>query len=236
LLTLEEQVEKLVGFDIPDGDKGKVAHDIGQGCQEISNRMRQLDHMDMDSFTFTTEITDRAGVPYTGDIISIVRENGVKGKFEVCTPIPPHDRYLATDTDSLKFRSKYNPAYYILHKNGEYDGDGDTSMTARASIYIIPTPNSSNNERGWVSQVPHYSFEVAMLLFNEIPFFPPKYNYAAVLYAAIQILERRLVNFAVEDEDDEMVVIMQEALKNYKTQYDEVFAFKGADKKQQGQQ
>jgi len=33
-----------------------------------------------------------------------------------------------------------------------------------------------------------------------------------------------------------MVVIMQEALKNYKTQYDEVFAFKGADKKQQGQQ
>ena len=123
-------------------------------------------------FATSTEDTSDAGVTLTGQLLSVIREHDSTTILRPCEMIDTNDRYNASDVDSLHYRSKYNPAFYILNRK----------------FHTIPASASGNNS-SIVSQVGYSATESNPsdgdpLDYNSegIKDFPNEYEHLVVLY------------------------------------------------------
>lgn len=245
-MNVRDRISLLVEHESTDDE---MLQWLSDGIGEISHRLVQIDPRTSDNFQFTDMSDNSKGLTLYGEVTSIVRENGTKGEFEVATRIPSADRFLATDQTSLKYRSKYNPAYYILNKSDslEYDGDDQVSGEWAQKIYVIPNPSNSStsNQRAFITQIfykPSAEFLsggltgdtdsvldsklIHILLGDKVLYaFPQKWDYVAILYIAIKILEKQLVFAGSVDEDEELVTVLSNTKSEYQAQYDKFFTF-----------
>lgn len=147
----------------------EVSQYLVDGTAEVANRILSLKPRELSKFTSTTEDTDNSGVTITGDIYSVMREHDSTSILRMCIPIDPNLRYESVNSDSLHFRSKYNPGYYIL--------DG--------KVHIVPVAATSNNsalvtQTSYATNTGHSS--------TAIENFPYEYQYLVVTYAALKTL------------------------------------------------
>ena len=185
MATFETQVEALTGISI-DGSSNPTQTELSSflvdGVKEVVNRMIEVRPAELSKFTNTTN--SASYVDKIGKILSVVREHDSTTILRKCTAIDPGDRYEATDSDSLLYRSKTNPGFY------ELDG----------AIYTVPTAGSGNNDI-IVTQV-HYD---TGLVYSDtygasnssIVSFPSDYEYLVAIYAAIRSLQAALATKSV---------------------------------------
>jgi hypothetical protein len=177
LATFEEQVEALTGIAI-DGSSDPTQTELSaflvDGVKDVVNRMIEARPAELSKFTATSNETD--AVVKTGKILSVVREHDSTTILRKCTAIDPGDRYDATDTDSLNYRSKTSPGYY------ELDG----------LIRTVPAAGSGNNDVV-VTQV-SYDTGVAYgdTVGSGIDNFPAEYEHLVGIYAAIKSIGAKM--------------------------------------------
>jgi hypothetical protein len=145
---------------------------------------------------------------------------------------------METDTDSLKFRSRHNPGYYILQKNsGEWDGTENRSDFV-PSIYVVPTPGTEGNS-AYVNEI-QYTVSIPLLIAantldreiivgatyqgDTVYTFPTRWTYVVMLYVAIKILESKIADGAINEEDEELVKLFADSKASYQSQYDTFFS------------
>jgi hypothetical protein len=139
------------------------------GVKDVTNRIIQI-RPDMASLFATTITLD--GSPSTvtvdsGVVLNVWRENGTASQLEGASEIDAANRHRATDTESLFYRSKFNPGWYW----------------AGNIVNVVPAPSSSGDEAtvkyvGYDETIAHGS--------TTIVDFPNQYEHLVVLYAAIQ--------------------------------------------------
>ena len=120
-LTFEEQVESSTGLTIASTGTTPTQDELTQflkdGVIDVINRMIEINSTELQKFTQTTTDSNNNGIKVTGKPVSIVREQGDSTTLRPCNPMNSQDRYEATDESSIKFRSKFNPGYYVLDGN-----------------------------------------------------------------------------------------------------------------------
>jgi hypothetical protein len=117
------------------------------------------------------------------------------------------------DTDSLHFASIYNPVYTIDDNN---------------TVFVYPTPDSTNDGYNvfYVNNVPTDETGSAALAHDDvdIKYFPADKVYLVSIYAAIKTLEAKMAEFAIDEEDTELVQAISSNLASLKQQYEGAFA------------
>jgi hypothetical protein len=217
MATFGVQVEALTSVSI-DGSSNPTQTELNyflqDGLKDVISRIIEVKPEEFPRFCTTTNST--SSVAKTGSILSVMREHDSTSILRPCTKIPPELRYESTDTDSLHFRSKYNPGYYEL--NG--------------SIFCVPTAGSGNND----VVVTQIFYDTGVAYGDEVPDnFPEQYAYLIVLYAAIKVLEAKMGEYIVTEEDSELVAAIQPMIVDLSNKYDAVFTIMQTKQIQQQQ-
>tara|TARA_R100001594_G_scaffold139977_1_gene184811 strand:- start:3377 stop:4057 length:681 start_codon:yes stop_codon:yes gene_type:complete len=212
-MTFENQINNLTGLTL--GTHNITSIDqatqfLQDGVREVINRIIKLDPAEIPKFCKTTHDNSDAGVIYTGKVYSVVRQHDSATVVRPCDLISADIRFLANDDDSIYYRSKYNPAYYIT---GGIDADG-------SKIYSIPGSGGENNDL-IVTQV-HYDTGLATTD-EEIDNFPTEYTYLVPLYAAIKVVEQKVSKLTALEEDVEIASGLAQTLAVLKGDYEGAF-------------
>ena len=209
MATFEVQVEALTGLSIT-GSTNPTQDELSQflkdGVLDITYKTLAAKPADAEQFLVDSGVqTAQRFDPKSGDVISVVREDGVTASsWRPCVKLSNNLEYLVTDKDSLNYASKYNPAYIILD-------DG------RVNVY--PAPGSSPNRYKvyYVNNVPINNAGSALLYSHEdIGYFPAQKVYLVSMYAAIKALENKLGEYTIDEEDIELVQAMSVNLNTLK--------------------
>lgn len=179
MATFETQVEALTGIDI-DGSSSPTQTELSvflqDGVKDVIHRMIEARPEELPRFTTTTNST--SSIAKVGKILSVVREHDSTTILRKCSAIDPGDRYDATDSNSLNYRSKTNPGYYEL----------------AGSIHTVPAAGSGNND----IVVTQLFYDTGVAFGDEVPDnFPESYAYLVAIYAAIQSLHNNMADTTI---------------------------------------
>ena len=218
MATFKEQVDGITG--ISTGASTTPNHDelsqfLVDGTADVINRCIEISPEEISKFTTTTNSTTT--VVKKGRILAVYREHDSTSILRPATNIPPELKYEATDPDSLYFRSKFNPGYY------EKDGN----------IECVPEPNDASNNDLVVTQV-NYAVNTGHSS-SSIDNFPDEKEYLVVIYAAIKVLEAKMADYIINEEDSELVAAIQPLIVDLKNQYDSAFTIMGTKQARQQQ-
>jgi len=215
-MTFVNQIQGLTGLTITANStptQDELSQFLTDGVVDVTNKMIEIAPSETSKFTTTTHDGSNHGI-ITGKASSIVREHDSTSILRSCTLISSQDRHDATDINSLKYRSKYNPGYYIL--------DG--------KIFSIPASAGSNNDL-IVTQVNYPS-----ILYSDssIDNFPNEFEYLVVVYAAAKSLESKMADYTIEEEDIELSQAIGLNIATLQKQYETAFVFKAPQKQAEG--
>ena len=223
MANFDDHINALTGLTISSSGTTPITSELTEflrdGVKDVVNKVIKARPDELPKFCKTTNST--SSVTLTGKILSVTREHDSTSILRGCSKISPNLRYLATDTDSIHFRSKYNPGYY------ELDG----------LIYSVPQASSTSNNDLVVTQV-HYDIGIAHSdTYNNtgsnIDNFPTEYEYLVAIYAAIKSLEAKMADFAITEEDTELVQAITSNLTSLKQEYAGAFAMMAPPQPQQ---
>ena len=216
MATFEAQVEALTGLSITDTTnptQDELSQFLKDGVIDVTNKIISLDPKQTKHFMAESSDQTANGLNlYGAKIISVVREDGVtSNNWRPCREIDPSRQYLVTDSESLDYASKFNPAYTCL-ENGK--------------ISVFPAPGSDPNQFKvyYVNNIPYNKSGSALVYSHEdIGIFPDDKVYLVALYAAIKSLEAKLAEYTIDEEDIELVQALSVNLGNLKEQYNTAF-------------
>ena len=164
MAALHLEVQALTGVSTGTSPSNQEMADfLSDGVVNVINKVSATKPEELFKFATETSVTDGNGTTVNGQILSVVREQQAD-KFYPASEIPADLRYRATDSDSLYFRSEYNPCFYVL--NGK--------------IYILPAPSGSSTE-GRISML---NYVTPAFDDTAIANFPNEYEPLVVLYAS----------------------------------------------------
>ena len=223
MATFEEQIEGLTGLALDSSsapDVDQVTQFIQDGVIDVISKVIELKPEEGSLFSRIDYDTGSGQTVNSGQIINVTREHDDTSILRPADRIPTKDRYDALDENSLKFRSKFNPAYYMLDKK----------------VYVLPAAGSSGN-RGVINFI---DYDIAIdedESGTNLENFPSKYYHLVSLYGAIKAVQSKMSHIAEEDEDTELITIWNNVMANLKNDYIEAFTvMKKAAPKQQGGQ
>tara|TARA_R110002012_G_scaffold189683_3_gene357069 strand:+ start:420 stop:1097 length:678 start_codon:yes stop_codon:yes gene_type:complete len=222
MANFQAQVEALTGVTVSTTPTtSELSQFLKDGVMDVTNKCTEKDpREEMHFIKESAEQTSNGALDLNGaKIISVIREADVNNQWEECRFVSPGSQYKVTDTESLDFASIYNPAYTIL-SNG--------------TISVFPVPDTGGAKSFkvyYVNNVPVDKGESALIhSHSDIGFFDDNKVYLVVIYAAIKTLELKMADFAVEEEDIEMVQAMTQNLASLKQQYESAFVSMYKDK------
>ena len=175
--TFESQVEGLTSLTISSSGTSPTQQELTDflvdGVRDVTCRILAIKPEEASLFSTTDDLNSSSGVEIqSGMIVDVARADGVAaGNLIPADRIAPNQRYQATDTDSLHFRSKLNPGYYILNKK----------------VFVVPTPSSGAD----IAKVSYVHYDVGIAYGDAtgaIDFFPDKYQGLVTNYAACRSL------------------------------------------------
>ena len=174
MATFESQVEGMTSLSIAGSGTTPTQSELSQfltdGAKDVINRLVSAKPEEAINFSETLYDADNSGVPVNGNILTVVREQDSSSVLRSCNKINPQDRYEATNTDSLKYTSAYNPGFYVL--NGK----------------VFTTPISASNNRAVVTQVRYPELTYSN---SSVVNFPSKYEHLIIYYASMMSLQAK---------------------------------------------
>ena len=191
MAVFKTQIQDIIGdFD----DDVAINQFLTDGAKELINMMpRGLKEKCTTETTLNNSATtmDMDGV---GEILYVNRLSADSGGSRIpCRRVASMYGELSNDSNSLYKASETDPVYWIL-------SSGDTSI-----LNVIPAPTA--NQTAIVYHVAYPSIVGSDV--SVIANFPDELEYLVVLYAAIKIIERQLI----EEEDNELYVPIVTTLK-----------------------
>ena len=191
MAVFKTQIQDIIGdFD----DDVAINQFLTDGAKELINMMpRDLKEKCTTETTLNNSATtmDMDGV---GEILYVNRLSADSGGSRIpCRRVASMYGELSNDSNSLYKASETDPVYWIL-------SSGDTSI-----LNVIPAPTA--NQTAIVYHVAYTSIVGSDV--SVIANFPDELEYLVVLYAAIKIIERQLI----EEEDNELYVPIVTTLK-----------------------
>jgi len=177
-MAFVDQVQDLTSLTVSDNDE--LSQFLKDGVIDVTNRWLAVRPQDIESFgRETSEQTSNGSLNLNGArIISVIREDGVtSNNWRPCRKISAAQQYLVTDTESLSFASKFNPAYMV----------GDAGK-----ISVFPAPGADPNafKAYYVNKDPVNSSGSALIhSHDDILYFPIDKVYLVITYAAMKLLQ-----------------------------------------------
>ena len=168
MATFEEHIEGLTKIDITSSStpsQSELTTYLVNGLIDCVNKITAIKPEELPKFSKTTNAVD--SVAKKGRILSVLREHDSTTILRPCTPIHPSLRYEATDTESLNYRSKYNPGYYerdgLIICVPEASGSGNNDIVVTQVHYDTGLINSDNYLEGVVENFPiEYEYLIAL--------------------------------------------------------------------------
>ena len=133
---LSDRTEALAGITTTEAgvSADTLTQWLNEGVSDTYRRMVDVDPGTRVSIGTAVEMYEADGTSFSGsisDIISVFREVE-DGVFKPCTKISSEEAIMASDDDSLYYRSKFNPGWYL---------EGGTVRT-------VPAIVNTNGQRG----------------------------------------------------------------------------------------
>ncbi len=225
MATFEEQVEGLTGISIlstTNPTQDELTQFLRDGVIDVTNRCIKDKPQEKLLFQDVTAEQTSQGANLNGaDIIAVVRESGTNDDWRNCRFILPNMQGRVVDIDSLNFASKFNPAYTVLE-------DG------KINVYPAPGSDPDAYKIYYVNNTPQNASGSALLYsHSDLKSFPDDKVYLVSIYAAIKTLESKMAEFAIDEEDSEMVQGVLANLNSLKQQYEIAFQSMKAPQSQQ---
>ena len=181
MATLKEQVEGLTSLTIgTTPTTSEFETFLADGVKDVVDRILQFKPQLMPNFAKTSSLSSSSGLDIGGaQVLGVVRETSA-GEYRVAEPINLNKRFIAKDSTSLEYRSKFNPGWY------ELDG----------KVFTIPDAGGS----GSGASVTHISYASPTNSDTTISDFPSQYERYVALYAAIKVVDASLSATSVPDD------------------------------------
>ncbi|OUV76703.1 MAG: hypothetical protein CBC83_00075 [Flavobacteriales bacterium TMED123] len=175
MATFEEHIEAATKLDITSSSvpsQDNLTEFLQDAIVSTVNNLSIIKPDEAFKFAAESEAANDSGITVTGRILSVVREHDSTEILRPCSPIPSSLKYESTDKESLYYRSKFNPGYFV--SNGK--------------IFVRPAAAGSNNDMK-VSQL-SYDIGSGGLAYSDnynqgaVANFPIEYEYLLSLYAS----------------------------------------------------
>mgnify|MGYP003633996429 CR=1 FL=1 len=178
-MDFETQIEALTGLTIGSGvTTSQLSQFLKDGVIDVTSRCVTLKPEESDKFAKASSEQTGNGLDLNGArIVSVVRETGTDGDWRSCRQIPVDLQSRVTDSSSIHYASKFNPAFSVLD-NGQ--------------ISVFPVPGSSNNgfKAYYVNNVPQDKGGDSLIhSHSDIKYFDDSKVYLVVIYAGIKSLD-----------------------------------------------
>ena len=221
MATFEEQVEALVGFattgiagsgTIP--THAQLSQFLKDGVIDVADKMIKKSPNEITKFLKkSSEQTANDTLDINGaKIATVLREAGVSNDWRECKFIPPSHQKRVEDVNSIFYASKFNPVFTVL-ENGV--------------INVYPAPDSGGVDGFvvyYVNNVPQDKGGAALIYsHSDIKYFPDDKVYLVVLYATIKVLQAKLTDLTLVEEDPELVQALTQSLALHMQQYMQEF-------------
>jgi hypothetical protein len=213
MATFEEQIEGLTNLTITstsNPSQDDITQYIIDGINDVTHRCTRILPIEARLFTRDSGLQTSNGFDTEGaDVISVVRADGATaGAFRDCRRISISEQYMVTDSTSLLYASSYNPAYM-------HDNDG--------TISVFPAPSDNSGKDSYKVYYINNNHDYVDYDSEDIQYFPKQKVYLVMIFAAIKALEAKMAEFAITEEDIELVQGIQANLGALKKQYDDAF-------------
>ena len=177
-MAFKDQVQDLTSLTVSDNDE--LSQFLKDGVIDVTRRSLIARPQDAEAFmAVTAELTSNGYDLNTSRIINVVREDGNDNQWRNCRKIAPASQYDVTDTESLNYASKINPAYMIGEDNQISVFPVATSSPAQNAYKIYYVNNDPQNESGVALAYSH----------SDIKYFPTDKVYLVVIYASMKLLQ-----------------------------------------------
>ena len=193
MAVFKTQIQDIVGsFD----DDVAINQFLTDGAKELINMMpselKQKCSKVTNLYIGNTNTTmDLDGV---GGILYVTRENANSGYYIGCREVSPLLADSANDSSSLHYATATDPVYWT-----------ESNSSGNPTLFVKPTPDANQP-----AKIVHISYpSITGSDDSVIANFPDELEYLVVLYAAIKIVERQLV----EEEDIELYTPIIAVLK-----------------------
>ena len=221
--TFQERVQAMITYSLDTTTSPtllQLNHFIQDAVKDITFKWIAIKPQDAYLFQRVTNAQSANGYSVgTAQIINVVRESGSENAWRNCRRIGADLIYDVTDTQSIHYASRYNPAYFV-NQNGEItvfpspsDSAGDPNTWKAYYLNVVPIEESP--EPG----------ETLDANSSGVKYFPDHLEYLIPLYASIKSLEAKLGEYSVTEEDVELVQSLSPLLASYKEQYQSSFMF-----------
>ena len=193
MANFKTQIQDIIGsFD----DDVAINQFLTDGAKELINMMpselKQKCSKVTNLYIGNTNTTmDLDGV---GGILYVTRENANSGYYIGCREVSPLLADSANDSSSLHYATATDPVYWT-----------ESNSSGNPTLFVKPTPDANQP-----AKIVHISYpSITGSDDSVIANFPDELEYLVVLYAAIKIVERQLV----EEEDIELYTPIIAVLK-----------------------
>ena len=193
MAVFKTQIQDIIGdFD----DDVAINQFLTDGAKELINMMpselKQKCSKVTNLYIGNTNTTmDLDGV---GGILYVTRENDNSGYYIGCREVSPLLADSANDSSSLHYATATDPVYWT-----------ESNSSGNPTLFVKPTPDANQP-----AKIVHISYpSITGSDDSVIANFPDELEYLVVLYAAIKIVERQLV----EEEDIELYTPIIAVLK-----------------------
>ena len=216
MASFELQVEGLTGIAIStdtNPTQSELTQFLSDGVLDVTKRCIQAKPVEATKFTRRSAEQTSQGFDSGGaQILSVIRESGTDNDWRNCRQVSTGLQGRVVDTESLHFASKFNPAYII-----EDDGI--------INVYPAPGSNPDAYKVFYVNASPIDGDGNALTYADStLGSFPNDKVYLVAIYAAIKTLEAKMAEFAIDEEDTELVQAISANLNSLKQQYEGAFA------------
>ena len=222
--SLEKRVNTLVGSNY--ADTVELNQYLLDGVKDIVHRIAKLDSNKLELFSITENLSNSNGLDLeSGLLIYVRRDTGNKiagtstADVRSANKIPLGLKEKVQDHNSLHYRSKYAPVYY-LENIGNYP-----------KVFVLPEPSLAepahinyvkfSNEGGTKKGSGWYPLNASE--HNSIRYFPDKYSYHLVLYAAMRAIDAKIAVSGTAEEDFELMQALQALKAQFRNEYDSLF-------------
>ena len=214
MATFKAQIAGLTGISSgTTPTDAELTEFLKDGVNDVTRRCIQAKPGEATKFTRRSAEQTSQGFDSGGaQILSVIRESGTDNDWRNCRQVSTGLQGRVVDTESLHFASKFNPAYII-----EDDGI--------INVYPAPGSNPDAYKVFYVNASPIDGDGNALTYADStLGSFPNDKVYLVAIYAAIKTLEAKMAEFAIDEEDTELVQAITSNLTSLKQQYEGAFA------------
>jgi hypothetical protein len=208
---------------------------VMDGVCDISRKLYSINPRDAEQFTRVRKFTSN---PISIDgimITNVIRDTGntyyneaksVTNDYRIAKRIHPGVAARLQDPTSLHFRSKYNPVYY-------FEGQIEEEQTGNRNeliLQVLPTPSEASDVK--ITYIPYTrrgssdGFTWNKLNPTQhafIEYFPDEMIYMVAKYIAIRMLEAKIQELTLVEEDIELATELRKSHLILKQEYEAYF-------------